>query len=81
MTYIRTIDESSAEGVIGRVYDAAAQRAGGVANIIKMMSLDGKSAQASINLYVSLMKTDNVLTPAQREMLAVVVSNVNLCYY
>ena len=34
-----------------------------------------------MQFYTSLMKTENALTAAQREMLAAVVSNVNDCYY
>jgi alkylhydroperoxidase family enzyme len=81
MPFIRHIDEPQATGLLARVYEAARGRAGGVANIIKVMSLDAASAQASMNFYVSLMKSDNALDAARREMLAAVVSNVNDCYY
>jgi alkylhydroperoxidase family enzyme len=63
------------------VYDAAKVRAGGVANIIKVMSLDARTTQASMQLYASLMKSKSALGAARREMLAAVVSNVNGCYY
>ena len=52
-----------------------------MANIIRVMSLDGRSTQASMQFYVSLMKSSNALDPARREMLAAVVSNINECYY
>ena len=81
MAYIRQIDPSDAEGMIRRIYDSAIKRAGGVANIIRVMSLDARSTQGSMQFYTSLMKTENALTAAQREMLAAVVSNVNDCYY
>ena len=81
MAYIRQVSEDEATGVLQRVYDAARKRAGGVANIIKVMSLDERSLQGSMHLYVSLMKTDNGLDAQRREMLATVVSNVNECYY
>ena len=54
---------------------------GGIANIIRVMSEDGRSLQASMQFYVALMKSPNALTPARREMLAAVVSNANDCYY
>jgi len=38
-------------------------------------------AQGSMGLYTSLMKRENALSPARREMLATVVSNINCCYY
>jgi len=79
--YIRTIPEAEATGRVKAAYDAGRERAGGVANIIKIMSLDARSMQASMQFYVSLMKSTNALAPAKREMLAAVVSNVNGCYY
>ncbi len=81
MAYIKQVNEDEAEGVLKRVYDAAAGREGDVANIIKVMSRDGRSVGASMQLYVSLMKSPNGLEPARREMLAAVVSNLNECYY
>ena len=52
-----------------------------ISNVIKVMSCDARSMQGSMQFYVSLMKSPNSLTPAQREMLATVVSNANDCYY
>ena len=60
---------------------AAEQRAGYVANIIKVMGLDAHSAQASMQFYISLMKSENALSKTQKEMLATIVSNINDCYY
>ncbi len=81
MAYVPQVGEGDATGALQRVYTAAQARAGGVANIIKVMSLDGQSVQGSMQLYVSVMKTSNALEPARREMLAAVVSNINECYY
>lgn len=81
MAFIKQIPVDQAEGELQQVYDAATRRAGGIANIIRVMSRDGRSASASMGLYVSIMKSDNALTAAQREMLAAVVSNVNDCFY
>ncbi len=81
MALIRQIDESEAQGILKEVYDAAVGRSGRVANIIKVMSLDARSARASMKFYAALMKSKNALEPARREMLAAVVSNVNECYY
>ena len=81
MAYIKQVNQDEAEGVLKRVYDAAAGREGDVANIIKVMSRDGRSVGASMQLYVSLMKSSNGLEPDRREMLAAVVSNINECYY
>ena len=87
MPFIEFISEDDARDVngghdaVGRIYEAARSRAGDVANIIKTMSRDVRSLQASMGFYISLMKADNALSAARREMLAAVVSNVNACYY
>ncbi len=81
MAYVPQVGESDATGVLQRVYAAAQARAGGVANIIKVMSLDGRSVQGSMQFYVTLMKAGNALEATRREMLATVVSNINECYY
>jgi alkylhydroperoxidase family enzyme len=81
MAFIQQIAESDAEGAVDRLYSSSRARAGGVANIIRVMSQDGASAAQSMQFYVNLMKSKNALDPAQREMLATVVSNVNDCFY
>ena len=81
MAHIRQIPESDADGLLKRVYDAAVARAGGVAGIIKVMSLDAHSAHASMAFYVAIMKRPGALSAPRREMLATVVSGVNDCYY
>ncbi len=81
MAFIRQVGDDEATGALQRVYDAARGRTGGVANIIRVMSQDGRAVQASMQFYVSLMKADNALSASRREMLAAVVSNINECYY
>ena len=81
MAFVRQIETADADGLLQRVYKAAIERAGGVANIIRVMSLDATVCQSSMMLYASIMKRDNSLVPADREMLATVVSNANDCYY
>lgn len=81
MAFVRQFETADADGLLQRVYKAAIERAGGVANIIRVMSLDATVCQSSMMLYASIMKRDNSLVPADREMLATVVSNANDCYY
>lgn len=81
MAWIKTIDEKQAEGVLRRVYDGAMQRAGRVFNILKIQSQNPPVLRSSMALYSDIMKADSPLTRAQREMLAVVVSKANDCYY
>ncbi len=81
MAFIQQIPADQATGLLKDLYSAGRQRAGEVANIIKVMGLDARSAKASMQFYVALMKTPNALGAAHKEMLAAVVSNVNDCYY
>lgn len=81
MSYVPQIPEDEARGPLRQVYDAALRRAGGIANIIRVMSLDGRAAGGSMQFYVAIMKSPNALSPSRREMLATVVSNINDCYY
>ena len=81
VAYIRQIPDNEATGPLKRIYDAGSARSGSVANIIKVQSLDARTCQASMGFYMNLMKSDNALSPARREMLASVVSGINGCYY
>ena len=81
MARITQVDPTEATGAIREIYDAASQRSGGVANIIRVMSQDAASCGAVLGLYGTLMKSQNALDGATKELLATVVSNVNDCYY
>ena len=81
MPYIKTVPENEATGKLKPIYDGAIQRAGKVANIVQLMSLDDDACAASLQLYLATMKSKNSLDPATREMLATVVSNANDCFY
>ena len=81
MAHIETVPPDRPTPEVQSLYQAAEKRAGDVAQIIQVMSNDGASANASMGLYVSIMKRPNGLSGAQREMLATVVSNANDCYY
>ena len=81
MAHVDPIDPADATGLVRPVYAAAITRAGGVAQIIRVMSRDPASMAGMMDLYVALMKRPNALSPARRELLATVVSNVNDCFY
>lgn len=81
MAYIRQVPDEEASGELARVYEGGRSRAGSVANIIRVMSLDPRSLKGSMGFYVSLMKVGNALSAPRREMLAAVTSNVNDCFY
>lgn len=81
MPFLKQTEPSEATGPLKRLYEAAQARAGYVANIIKVMSADPGTAEASIQFYVRLMKCENALSGARKEMLATVVSQINDCHY
>ncbi len=79
--YLRLIAEDEATGPLRREYEAAIARTGKVFNIVKAMSLRPGVLQRSIDLYRELMFGPSELSRVERELLAVVVSAANDCYY
>ncbi len=81
MTHIRKVSPEEATGSLKQVYDAAMKRAGYIAEILRVMSQTPATLQASMSLYIATMLRPGKLSRAQREMIAVVVSRANNCYY
>ncbi len=81
MAWIRLVEESQAQGLLGRIYDAARKRAGRVAQILQVQSNNPPVLKAMLDVYGATMFLDSPLTRAQREMIAVVVSCANKCHY
>ena len=81
MAWIKTIPVEQAKGKLKSQYDAAMGRAGKIWNIVSSMSLKPELLRTSIQLYKTLMFGPSGLTRSQREMIAVVTSRINDCYY
>jgi len=81
MAYIKLVEPHEASGDLKAQYEAAIKRAGRVWNIVKTMSPNPPVLDASMRLYGLTMKGESPLTRVQREMLAVVVSRANDCFY
>jgi len=81
LAYITLVNPGEAEGRLERQYDAALQRAGRVFHIVRTMSPNPAVLDASMALYMQIMKGPSPLSRAQREMIAVAVSSINDCYY
>lgn len=82
MPWIRTLGIEEATGRLAQTYRAAIERAGRVFGIVRAMSQHPTMLDASMGLYIAIMKTDaGHLSGRQREMLATVVSRVNDCHY
>ena len=81
MTFIRTIDLESATGLLKKIYDDAIRRAGKIWNILKLQSINPQTLRSSLGFYTTTMHSESALSRAQREMIAVVVSRANNCFY
>lgn len=81
MPFVAIVAKEDARGPVKHIYETSIASYGRIANIVKLLSLDGQVMQSSMALYVNLMKRENALSPGQREMIATVVSHNNDCYY
>ncbi len=81
MAWIHTIPDDDADGRLKEIYDAAIKRAGRVYNIVRIMGLAPGTLDASLAMYREAMFKRSPLSRALRELLAVVVSRANDCFY
>ncbi|MCP4807864.1 MAG: hypothetical protein GY913_10020 [Proteobacteria bacterium] len=82
MAWIRTLDDHEATGSLARQYKAALRRAGKVFGIVRLHSLDADLLGASMRLYAStITREDLPLSRRQRELIAVITSRANECFY
>lgn len=81
MAWIKVIDEEQAEGALRAAYDEVKTARGGVANIIKIHSLNPPVLAGHMALYRALMFGRSELTRSERETIAVAVSVANHCHY
>jgi uncharacterized peroxidase-related enzyme len=64
-----------------KYFGACEQALGFLPNVLKAYSFDEKKLRAFIDMYNDLMLGDSRLSKLEREMIAVVVSSANRCYY
>ena len=81
MPWIKVIDESEADGELKKIYDAQAEKAGALANILKIHSLAPRTLSTHMTFYEAVMHAPGDLSRTQRETIAVVVSSLNHCHY
>jgi len=81
MAHIRTIGPEDADGPLARIYAEALKRAGRVFHILRVQSLNPEALDASMRMYLALMRGPGPLTRLEREAIAVTVSRVNECFY
>ena len=81
LAWIQIIEEDEAHGELKAQYEDVRQRRGSISNVMKAHSLDPQAMRLHLDLYLHLMFEGSVLTRAEREMIAVAVSNTNNCQY
>jgi len=81
MPYIQQIPVDEAKGLLRRLFDEALDRAGRIWHIVHIMSVNPRAMDASMKFYAAIMFGSSPLTRWQREMLAVVTSKANDCFY
>ncbi len=64
-----------------RYFDTCQEKLGMVPNVLQAYSQNPKQLDAFSNFYNCLMFGESGLSPLEREMIAVVVSSVNHCFY
>ena len=80
MAWIAWIDEADATGPLKKNFERLATEHG-VDHILKIHSLKPRSLEDHYRLYAHLMRGPSGLSRAEREMIAVVVSKTNDCFY
>ncbi len=82
MAWIQTLDEDEADGELAALYASMLDPVSGrLDHILKIHSLNPKSLKAHFDLYRAVMAGTKTLRKVEREMIAVVVSEVNECHY
>lgn len=81
MAYIQLVSDNEATGRLKELFDAAIARAGKVYGIVRTMSPNPAVLEASMGVYMQIMKGPSGLSRRERELLAVVVSRANDCFY
>ena len=81
MAWIKVINKEEATGELKILYDHVLKDDDDVDNILSIHSLHPKTLEAHLMMYEELMRGENNLSKAQREMIGVLVSTLNSCEY
>jgi len=81
MAHIHLVGPEDARGRLKEIYDAAIARAGRVFHIVRTMSPNPPVLEASMGLYMRVMKGPSGISRKERELVATVVSRTNGCFY
>lgn len=78
---IRRPTRAKLDADLQKYFAVCEQKLGFVPNVLAAYSFDAAKLRAFIGMYNELMLADSGLTKLEREMIAVVVSAANRCYY
>ncbi|QDV88982.1 hypothetical protein RAS2_00410 [Phycisphaerae bacterium RAS2] len=81
MSWVSTITQEQATGLLAKIYDETRARCGKVINLVKVQSLRPESMAIGRQMYRQVMDGPGGLTRLQRVLIATVVSKVNGCLY
>jgi uncharacterized peroxidase-related enzyme len=81
MPWIEYIDEKDAEGELREIYKNIKNKRGKLSNVMKIHSLNPKTMEKHMDLYLSIMFGKSNLSRQERELIAVIVSSLNNCDY
>lgn len=81
MSWINTVPESEARGLLANIYAESRAKFGRVINLVKIQSLRPETMALGRQLYRHLMDSPGGLSRLQRVLIATVVSKVNGCLY
>ncbi|MCH7804754.1 MAG: carboxymuconolactone decarboxylase family protein [Acidobacteria bacterium] len=79
--WIRTAGETEATGYVKNLYESFKKQRGWIPNILKSTSIRPDITRGWVSFFNTLMYGPSGLKRSQREMIAVVVSVANDCYY
>ena len=81
MTFIQTVSDDAAEGLVKSAYDASREMYGHVYETTRMLSPWPEALVVEARRYQVLMLNESELSRAQKEMIATAVSAKNRCVY
>ena len=81
MAWIKTVDETEAQGKVKELYDGFKGQLGFVPNLFRLFSIKPRTMEATANLFKTVHYGPSPLSRTQREAIALVVSVINQCHY
>ena len=81
MSWLKTVPDNEADGLLAEIYNQSKVKFGNVINLVKVQSLSPETMSLGRQLYSHLMTKPGGLSRLQRVLIATVVSKINGCYY